>query len=363
MDEIPLCTMFVDEEIKKAVLDVIESGWYVKGLNARILEEEFAKFCTAKYGVSVNSGTAALFLALKALDIKGGDEVIIPSFTFIATASPVILLGATPIFADIDPISFTIKLEEIERLITPKTRAIVPVHLYGHPAEMKPIMDLAREHDLKVIEDACQAHGAMAFGHMVGTIGDITCFSYFPSKNMTVAGEGGMITTNDEELASTMALMKDHGRTDKYKSTMFGFNFRLSEIHAAIGRVQLKHLPEWIEARRKNAAHYSELLDGLSEIVIPTEMGWAKHAYHLYVIKTKRRDELARFLKSKGIATGIHYNIPVHKQPYILDNFPSVTLENTEACAEEVLSLPLDPRIKFEEIERVAREVKAFFTG
>jgi dTDP-4-amino-4,6-dideoxygalactose transaminase len=363
MDEIPLCRMFVDEEIKKAVLDVIDSGWYVKGENARILEEEFAKFCTAKYGVSASSGTSALFLALKALGIASGDEVIVPSFTFIATASPVILLGAQPVFADIDPVSFTITPSEIERLITPKTKAIVPVHLYGHPAEMKPIMDIAGEHGLKVIEDACQAHGAMAFGHMVGTIGDIACFSYFPSKNMSVAGEGGMITTNNEELAQRMSMMKDHGRTDRYKSTMFGFNFRLSEIHAAIGRVQLKHLPEWIEARRKNAAHYTELFEGLSEIVTPSEKGWAKHAYHLYVIKTEKRDELAQHLKSKGIATGIHYNIPVHKQPYILDNYPSVTLKNTEECADEVLSIPLDPRTRAEEIERVVKELKHFYGG
>lgn len=363
MDKIPLCRMYVDEEIKKAVLEVIDSGWYVKGENAKLLEEEFARFCQAKHGVSVSSGTAALFLALKALGIGNGDEVIVPSFTFIATASPVILTGAKPVFADIDENTYTMKPDETEKLITSRTKAIMPVHLYGHPAEMKPIMDIAREHGLKVIEDACQAHGAMAFGHMVGTIGDIACFSYFPSKNMTVAGEGGMITTNDAELAQKMAMMKDHGRTDRHTSTMFGFNFRLSEIHAAIGRVQLKHLPGWIEARRKNAAHYTELLRGISEIKVPVEMSWAKHAYHLYVIKAERRDELAGYLKSKGIATGIHYYIPVHKQPYILDNFPPVKLENTEKCSEKVLSLPLDPRISFEEIERVAEETKNFFRG
>jgi dTDP-4-amino-4,6-dideoxygalactose transaminase len=363
MDKIPLCTMYVDDEIKKAVLDVIESGWYVKGENGKLLEEEFAKFCHAKYGVSVNSGTAALFLALKALDIKNGDEVIVPSFSFIATASPVILCGATPIFADIDPITYTIKPDEVEKLITSKTKAIMPVHLYGHPAEMKPIMDIAKDHDLKVIEDACQAHGAMAYGHMVGTIGDIACFSYFPSKNMTVAGEGGMITTNDEELAKKMDMMKDHGRIDRHTSTMFGFNFRLSEIHAAIGRIQLKHLPDWIEARRKNAAHYTELFDGVDGVEVPVEANWAKHAYHLYVIKTEKRDELAKYLKEKNIGTGIHFYIPIHKQPYILDNFPPVKLENTEKCAEKVLSLPLDPRISFEEIEQVVKEIKNFFKG
>ncbi len=363
MDKIPLCTMYIDDEIKKAVIDVIDSGWYVKGENAKLLEEGFAKFCHAKYGISASSGTSALFLAIKALDIGKGDEVIVPSFTFIATASPVILAGATPIFADIDLKTYTMKPKEVERLITPKTKAIMPVHLYGHPAEMKPILDIARDNNLKVIEDACQAHGAMAFGHMVGTIGDIACFSYFPSKNMTVAGEGGMITTNDEELAKKMAIMKDHGRIDKHTSTTFGFNFRLSEIHAAIGRVQLKHLPDWIEARRKNAAHYTELFDDVDGVEIPVEANWAKHAYHLYVIKTEKRDELAKYLKEKNIATGIHYYIPVHKQPYILDNYSEVKLENTEFCAERVLSLPLDPRISFMEIKRVVEEVKNFFKG
>ena len=361
MNRVPLCRMYVDGEIKKAVLDVLDSGWYVKGKNADLLEEEFARFCTAKHGISANSGTAAIFLALNALGIGNKDEVIIPSFTFIATANPIILLGGTPVFADIDPVTFTIKPEEIERLITPRTKAIMPVHLYGHPAEMKRIMELAKEHDLKVIEDACQAHGAMCYGHKAGTIGDVACFSFFPSKNMTVAGEGGMVTTNDPELAQKMKMIRDHGRIDRHTSTVFGFNFRLSEIHAAIGRVQLKHLPGWIEARRKNASRYTELLQGTSEIVLPTEMSWAKHAYHLYVIKTKRRDELAKSLKAKDVATGIHYFIPVHKQPYIMDLLSPVSLKTTEECAKTVLSLPLDPHISPEDIEYVAKEVDNFY--
>ncbi|UCE39546.1 MAG: DegT/DnrJ/EryC1/StrS family aminotransferase [Thermoplasmata archaeon] len=360
MDKIPLCTMYIDDEIKKAVLDVIDSGWYVKGENGKKLEAEFAKFCHAKHGVSVNSGTAALFLALKALGIGPGDEVIIPSFSFVATASPIMLLGAIPVFADIDLKTYTMDPNEVRKLITSKTKVIMPVHLYGHPAEMQPIMDMAKENNLKVVEDACQAHGAEAFGHKVGTIGDIACFSYFPSKNMTVAGEGGMITTNDAELAKKMQMMKDHGRTDKHTTTMFGFNFRLSEIHAAIGRVQLKHLPDWVEARRKNAAHYTELLKDVDGIELPQEMGWAKHAYHLYVINAPKRDELAGYLKEKGIATGIHYYIPIHKQPYILDNYPSVELTNTEYAVERVLSLPFDPRISLDEIKRVTEEVKNF---
>lgn len=362
MDKIPLCRMFVDDEIKKAVIDVIDSGWYVKGENGKKLEEEFASFCQAKHGVAVSSGTAALFLALKALDVGPGDEVIIPSFSFVATASPVMLLGATPVFADIDLKTYNMDPNATRNLISSKTKVIMPVHLYGHPAEMQPIKEIAQEHDLKVVEDACQAHGAMAFGHMVGTIGDIACFSYFPSKNMTVAGEGGMITTNDADLAEKMQMMKDHGRSDRHTTTMFGFNFRLSEIHAAIGRIQLKHLPEWIEARRNNAAIYTDLMKDIDVIQLPNEASWARHAYHLYVISSPRRDELAKYLKEKDIATGIHYYIPIHKQPYILKNYPAVDLKNTDYCSERVLSLPLDPRISSEEIERVTEEIKNFFS-
>lgn len=355
--------MYVDEEIMKAAMDVLESGWYVKGENSRLLGQEFANFCSAKHGISTSSGTMAILLALMALDIKKDDEVIVPSATFIATVNPIIILGGKPVFADIDPTTNTIDVDEIARLITPKTKAIIPVHLYGHPAKMQPIVEIAREHDLKVISDACQAHGAMAFGHKVGTIADVTCFSFFPSKNMTVAGEGGMITTNDPELANKMIMMRDHGRKDKHTSVMFGLNFRLSELHAAIGRVQLKHLPEWVEAKRKHAAHYTELLTGIDDIITPTEKSWAKHAYYVYAIKTKKRDELAGYLKSKGIASGVHYRIPVHKQPFILDTLPPVTLRHTEEWAEQVLSLPLDPRIGFEKIELVVEEVQDFFKG
>lgn len=363
MDNIPLCRMYIDDEIKKVVMDVLESGWYVKGENAKKLEEEFAKFCNAKFAITASSGTSALLLALMAIDIKPDDEVIVPSATFVATVNPLILLGGVPIFADIDYGINTMDPNEIKKLITPKTRAIMPVHLYGHPANMQAIEEIAQEHNLKIIEDACQAHGAEAFGHTIGTIGDITCFSFFPSKNMTVAGEGGIITTNDPELAEKMQMTKNHGRSDKHTSTKLGLNLRLSEIHSAIGRAQLKHLPDWVEARRRNAHHYTELLKDNKNIEVPKEMTWAKHAYYVYVIKTKRRDELAQALKSKNIGTGVHYPIPVHKQPYILDRFPYVTMKNTEEWADSVLSLPLDPALSSEEIEYVVLEIMNFFNS
>jgi len=360
MDKIPLCRMYVDDETKKAVMDVLDSGWYVKGQNAEGLESEFAAFCQAKHGISASSGTSAIFMALKALGIGPGDEVIVPSATFIATVNPIILLGGTPVFADIDPTTNTIDVDQIKELVTSKTKAIIPVHLYGHPAEMKPIMDSARENDIKVVADACQAHGAMCFGHNVGTIADIACFSFFPSKNMSVLGEGGMITTNDPELAKKMSMIKDHGRADKYTSVMFGLNLRLSEIHAAIGRVQLKHLADWVEARRKNAELYTKLLGEVEGITVPIEKGWAKHVYYVYVIKTEKRDALAEHLKSKNIATGIHYPLPVHRQPFILDSLPAVDLLHTDKWGDTILSLPMDPQISGKEIQRVVDEIAEF---
>jgi dTDP-4-amino-4,6-dideoxygalactose transaminase len=363
MDKIPLCRMFVDEETKQAVLDVLESGWYVKGNNAMQLEDEFAKFCNAKFGISASSGTSALLIALMAIDIKPDDEIIVPSATFVATVNPLILLGGKPVFADIDYETNTIDPNEIKKLITQKTKAIMPVHLYGHPANMQVISEIAQEHGLKVVDDACQAHGATVFGHSIGTIGDITCFSFFPSKNMTVAGEGGIITTNDEELANKMQMIKNHGRSDKHTSTMLGLNLRLSEIHAAIGRIQLKHLADWVEARRKNASHYTELLKDNEGIMEPSEMTWAKHAYYVYVIKSKRRNELAEYLKSKNIQTGVHYPIPVHKQPYIVKRFGEGSLPNTEKWADSVLSLPLDPQLSETEIDFIVNEINYFTKG
>jgi dTDP-4-amino-4,6-dideoxygalactose transaminase len=275
--------------------------------------------------------------------------------------NPIILLGGTPVFADIDPSTNTMDVEQIKELVTPKTKAIIPVHLYGHPAEMKPIMDIAREHDFKVVADACQAHGAMCFGHNVGTIADIACFSFFPSKNMSVLGEGGIITTNDPELAEKMSMIKDHGRANKYTSVMFGLNLRLSEIHAAIGRVQLKHLSDWVERRRTNAALYTRLLSEINGVTVPIEKGWAQHVYYVYVIKTEKRDGLAEYLKSKDISTGIHYPLPVHRQPFILDSFPPADLPQTDRWGDTILSLPMDPQISADEIKRVADEISGFF--
>lgn len=357
-----MAEMYVDDEIKQSVLDVLESGHYIKGENNNYFEKEFADFCETRYAITTSSGTAAIFLSLYALGISKGDEVIVPSHTFIATVNPVLHLGAKPIFVDIDRETYTMNPEEVEQKVSSMTKAIIPVHLYGHPTDMAAIMDIAGDHDLRVIEDACQAHGAIYNGKKVGSIGDIGCFSFFPSKNMTVAGDGGMVTTNDDDLAERIGMLRDQGRREKYTHELLGFNFRLSEIHAAVARQQLKHLPKWIEQRREIANYYNELLEEIDQIITPTEMEWAKHAYHLYVIRTKHRNMLKKYLEKQGISTGIHYPLPVHRQPCISEHIdPIVDLIETDKVVEEVLSIPMHPQLKKNEIKYITRKIKNFF--
>lgn len=354
--EIPLSKMYVDDQIQKVVFNVLNSGRYINGQNLRSFEEEFADLCSTKYAVGVSSGTSAILLSLMALGIGVGDEVIVPSLTFIATASPAKFLGATLVYADIDPETYTIDPAEVQRKITPRTKAIVPVHLYGHPCDMDPINELARAHNLYVIEDACQAHCATYKEKKTGSLGDIACFSLFPSKNVTVLGDGGMITTNDSELAQKVGMLRNHGREQKYVHDLLGLNCRLSEVHAAIGREQLKHLTEWNGRRRAIAAQYDVLLRD-SGVIVPVEREWAKHVYHMYVIRVKQRDKLASYLKERGIETGIHYPVPVHRQPCLKSD---VHLSVTEKYVDEVLSLPMHPQLSDEQVDYVASEVRNF---
>ena len=346
--------MYVDDGIKKAVLKILDSGRYIKGHELEIFEKEFADFCTSKFGVGVSSGTSAILLSLIAAGIKKGDEVIVPSHTFIASASPAKFLGCTPVYADIDPETYTMDVDHLKKLISSKTKAIIPVHLYGHPVDMKPLLEIAEDKGLFVIEDACQAHAAEYRGKKTGSLGDVGCFSFFPSKNMTVAGDGGMITTNNDELADKLSMLRDHGRKDKYIHEILGLNFRLSEIPAAVGREQLKHLPGWTDKRRKAAAKYNELLEGIVET--PKEAKWAKHVYHLYVIQTDDRDGLSNHLNQQGISTGVHYPVPVHRQPCM--DAGKLKLPVTDACVDRILSLPMHPQLKDEEIEYVAEKIK-----
>jgi dTDP-4-amino-4,6-dideoxygalactose transaminase len=356
---IPLSKVYMDDAIKKAVGEVLDSGWYILREKVKEFEEKFAKFCGVKNAVCVSSGTAAIFLSLMALDIKAGDEVIVPSFSFIASAAPVIQVGARPVFVDVEARTYEADPEKIREAVTKRTKAIFPVHMFGHPANMDPIMEIAEENDLTVIEDACQAHGAEYKGRRVGGLGHVACFSYYPSKNMTVCGDGGSVVTNDEEIAEKVRMLRDHGRREKYIFDALGYNMRFNEIQAAIGIKQLEKLPRWNEARRNIAKKYDQALNGL--VTTPIEEKWAKHVYHLYVVRTKKRDKLAEFLKQHGVSTLVHYPVPIHKQPAItgvLGKQPALKI--TDKICEEVLSLPMYPSLTKPEVEYVSEKISDF---
>ncbi len=363
MSEINLAEMFVNEEIKSKIIDVYESGRYIKGEENSLFEEEFAEYCKCKNCTVVNSGTNALILGLMALGIGKGDEVIMPSHTFIASANAALFTGATPIFADIQSKNYTIDFESIEKQITPSTKAIMPVHIYGHPCDMSAILDLAEDKNLFVIEDACQAHGAEYKGKKCGSIGDLAAFSFFPSKNMTVAGDGGALTTNDDDLKIKASAIRDQGRKvgEKYYHEYQGLNMRLSEMHAAIGRIQLRHLDEWNMRRRDNASYFNRKLNAISEIILPREDTWARAVYHQYVIRTDKRDKLSVFLKQSGIASGIHYPVPVHLQPAMSGVSRSQELKVTESVAKTILSIPVHQHLKSNEREYITDKVMDFF--
>ncbi|WP_455393059.1 DegT/DnrJ/EryC1/StrS family aminotransferase [[Eubacterium] cellulosolvens] len=375
MSKINLTEMYVDDEIKQAALDVLDSGRYIKGPRVKEFEEKFAHFTDAQFGVATSSGTTALLTVYMAMGLKRNDEVIVPSHTFIATATPFLFLRAKPVFVDIDPETYTMNTDQLKEKITIHTKIIVPVHIYGHPANMQPIMEIAQEHRIKVIEDSCQAHGAIYQNQKVGDIGDAAVFSYFPSKNMTVAGDGGMVVTNNVELADKMRLLRNHGRTDPATSEFLGLNFRMSELHAAIGMVQLKYLPEWIKGRRAAAENYNKLFleSGLTDehIILPIEEDEVKHVYHLYVIRVlnNKREELKKYLGDHGIATGVHYPMPLHEQPCIIDfmktNYnemiDSGQYPETNRAVKEILSLPMYPNLSVEHITEVVDTIKKFF--
>lgn len=358
---IPLSKPVITEEMKKKVQEVFDSGRFIKGPKVKEFEDGFAKYCGGvRYGAAVSSGTAAIYLALRALDVKRGDEVICPSHSFIATAEPILMIGAKPVFADIGA-DYNLDLDDLEERITERTKAVICVHLYGQMCDMDRLVELTERHGLYLIEDAAQAHGAEYNGKKSGSFGDIACFSFFPSKNMTVAGDGGMTVTNDEELDARVKALRDHGRDyrrkdGKFSSTSLGLNFRMSEISAVVGMVQLKHLDGWIKKRREIASWYNELLDGAVDK--PKEFERRKHAYHLYVIRNKERAKLKEFLYSNGIESGIHYPLAIHQQPIFSGTW---NLPRTEKACREILSLPVYPGLKKEEVEFVSEKVNEFF--
>jgi dTDP-4-amino-4,6-dideoxygalactose transaminase len=352
----------IKEEIDSAISDVLLKSAFVGGPHVDSFEESFAGFCSVKHCIGVGNGTDALSIALRALGIGGNDEVITVANSFIATGEAITMAGARVVFVDINPMTYNIDVSKIEEKITPKTKAIIPVHLYGQPADMDPILNVAKKYGLYVVEDAAQAHGALYRGRPAGSIGHVACFSFYPGKNLGAYGDGGAVVTNDDSLAKRLRMIANHGRMDKYNHEMEGVNSRLDGLQAAILKVKLKHLPEWTDRRRKNAFQYNEYLKG-TELVTPVEMDGVKAVYHLYVLRVKAelREGLQNYLKLKGISTGIHYPIALpNLKAYTYLNHREEEFPQATQVSKEILSLPMFPELTESQIEYVAGTIKEF---
>jgi len=352
----------IKDEILAAVSNVFESTQFVLGKEVAAFEEEFAAFSGAKYGIAVNSGTSALHLALLAAGVGPGDEVITVPCTFVATVAAVEYTGAKPVFVDVDPVTYTMDPAKIEAAITPKTKAILPVHLYGNPADMDPILEIGRRHGLVVIEDAAQAHGAEYKGRRCGSMGDLGCFSFYPGKNLGAYGEGGLVTTNSPEFTRTIRMLRDWGAEKKYHHLLKGYNYRMEGVQGAVLRVKLRYLEAWTEARRAHATAYRSAL-AESGLTLPTQMPGNRHVYHVYAVLTPRRQEFMDSLNSQGVQTGIHYPIPVHLMPAHADlGHGSGSFPVSEHVAAQEVSLPMFPEMTEEQIRAVGQAVANFNT-
>lgn len=348
----------IQSELEEAALNVLRSGRYVLGEEVANLEQEFAAYCGTTHAIAVNTGTSALHLALLAAGVGPGDEVITTPFTFVATAAAIRYVGARPVFVDIDPATFTIDPNGIERAITPRTRALFPVHLYGQMADMEAITQIAARHGLAVIEDACQAHGALYYGARAGSLGLSGCFSFYPGKNLGACGEGGIIVTNNDEQARQMRMLRDWGQDRRYHHVLAGFNYRMDAIQAAILRVKLRRLESWTEARRMRARLYEQMLAN-APIDVPREAPGRRHVYHIFAVRTDHRTDMQRYLSAEGVETGLHYPVPVHLQPAYADpDYGRGSFPHAEAAANSVLSLPLYPELGMREIEVISELVR-----
>ena len=358
MNKIPLVDLkaqyeTIKPEVDAAIQGVIDRTGFILGEPIVPFEQAFAAYCSAQHAVGVNSGTSALHLAFVASGIGAGDEVITVPNTFIATTEMLGWMGARPVWVDIDPRTNNMDPNRIEAAITPRTKAILPVHLYGQPADMDPIMAVARRHGLTVIEDAAQAHGACYKGRRVGSLGDIACFSFYPGKNLGAYGDAGAVVTNDAEVAEKIRLLRNHGRKEKYTHDIEGFNYRIDTIQAAVLHAKLPHLEDWTQARRRHVAHYRELLAG-ANLVLPYEPEYAESVYHLFVVRVRERDRVLDALKERGIGAGVHYPVPLHLQPaYAHLGHRAGDFPHAEAAAQEVLSLPLYAEMTDEQVHAV----------
>jgi len=348
----------IKEEIDSAIKEIIENSVFVLGEKLEQFENEFAEFCGVRYAVGTGSGTSALHLSLTALNIGAGDEVITVPNTFIATPETISHCGAEIKFVDINENSYTIDASRIENAITDKTKAVIPVHLYGQPADMDSINEIAKKYNLKVIEDAAQAHGAEYKEKRVGSLGDTACFSFSPGKNLGAYGDAGIITTNNKEIAEKIKLLRNHGRKEKNIHIVEGYNYRMDTLQAAVLSVKLKHLNRWNEKRRKNAGLYNDFLSD-NKIITPKEMSYVKHVYHIYCIRSKQRDEIKEKLNKNNIAAEIHYPLPLHLQPaYKRLNYKKGNFPVTEKISEEILSLPVYPELTEEQIKNISNVIK-----
>jgi len=352
------------DEISVAFQEVMDNTAFAGGKFVAQFEGEFASYCQTDFAIAVNSGTSALWLALLALGIDEGDEVITVPSTFIATAEAISFCGAKPVFVDIDEKLYNMNPELIEAAINERTKAIIPVHLFGQPADMDPILTIAKKYRLYVIEDACQAHGAEYKGKRAGSMGDAGCFSFYPGKNLGAYGEGGAVITNKIEINEKIRMLRDHGQSKKYYHAMIGWNARMDGFQGAILNVKLKRLAVWNEARRNNAMLYNKLLNDVEGVVIPREADYAKHVYHVYAIRMQNRDELMKFLAEKEISTGIHYPIPVHLQEaYQFLGLGEGSFPVAEKCAKEFVSLPMFPELDDAQIEFTVEQIKQFMAS
>ena len=359
----------IEKEVQVSFKRILEKSDFILGEDEKLFEQGFAGYCGRKFGIGVNSGTDALILSLLSLGIGPGDEVIVPVFTFIATASSVSLTGARPVFIDVEEKTLNIDINRIERAVTKRTKAIIPVHLFGQPADMVPILKIARKYNLKVIEDAAQAHGADYSGGRVwgvgcrvkkaGSMGDIGCFSFYPTKNLGGCGDGGMVVLDDERLYKKLLMLRDNGRKSKYEHTIIGYNSRLDTLQAAILKSKLRHLDTWNNLRRNNAKVYNGLLKNVKGVITPYQAPYAGHVYHIYAIRVKNRESMVTHLKKQGVGVMVHYPIPLHlqkaykSQVYKKGDFPAA-----ERIAREILSLPMHPFLKHSQIEYVVSQIK-----
>lgn len=349
----------IKKEIQRAINQVLNSTQFILGKNVAQFEKAFAKFCQTKYAIGVANGTDALYLALRASGISLNDQVILPVNTFAATAEAISLNGAKPIFVDIDPETGNIDVTKIKAAITPQTKAILVVHLFGQPADMAPILKIARKHRIIVIEDCAQAHGAEYKNKKVGSLGSLGCFSFFPAKNLGAYGDAGAVVTNNKNLAKKILMLRDHGRQEKHKHLIEGLNSRLSELQAAILKVKLRHLNQWNKRRQQNAKIYHRLFQGIEKVILPTSLGSSQSVYHFYIIRLKNRDEVQKQLQQKGIGTGIHYPLPLHLQPaYKYLGYHKGDFSQAEKVAKEILSLPVYPELTENQIKYIVKSIK-----